>query len=57
MDMQKALEYQQLERLATDIDKGFRRLFATLSDTYLHNRTSKKCSPPGSIGCREQNNA
>lgn len=42
MDMQKALKYQQLERLAADIDKGFRRLVATLSDTYLHNRTSKK---------------
>lgn len=42
MDMRKALEYQQLERLAADIDKGFRRLFGTLFDTYLHNRTNKE---------------
>lgn len=42
LDMQKALEYQQLERVAADIDKGFRKLFATLFDTYLHNRTRKK---------------
>ena len=42
VDMQKALEHQQLERVAADIDMGFRRLFDTLSGTYLHNRTSKK---------------
>lgn len=42
VDMQKALEHQQLKRVAADIDKGFRRLFDTLPDTYLHNRNGKK---------------